>query len=791
MKISFEWLQSFFDKPLPSPEAVARLLTMHAYEVEWVEKYHDDTIFEIDILPNRAHDSLSHRGVARELAVLAKLPIKEIISSLPAEIENVRKLSVTIEDEKLCRRYVGRVIENIAVGRSPEWLVRRLESIGQRTINNVVDATNYAMFTLGQPLHAFDADRPDSCGIIVRHARAGEAMKTLDGQEIRFTEDMLVIADTASPLALAGVKGGTQAEVTEGTKNIILEAANFEPKNVRKTSQAVGIRTDSSMRFERELAPWLASEAMEYVTALISDTAGTEETKIGITIDAYPRPQAPYLVGVSTEEVNMVLGTTLSDLDIASAFDRLGFPYEKKNPVAHVLSIARGLEGKPYLWGASVAYDAPKRFDCSSFTAYLFAQAGVNIPRMTVDQYVYGQQVSENDIKAGDLIFANTGIMKRGIHMETKEYLPGTQVPEGVDHVGLSLGGGQVMHATEKEGKVVIEPLAQSSGFQNIVGVRRYEVPERFVVSVPAERLDVRLPVDLVEEIGRIVGYDTVPVREPRSDMPSPVPQEVLFRDAVRDALADIGFSEILTSSFTAEGDPKKHRLLENPISEDKKYLRHALAPAFSDVLAKGAYYKDLLGIGAVQIFEIGKVFDKDGEYFVLAIGVKRLAKDKKARKEDEILNDALAVLSCLIDISDKKHITLYFDKNTEIAIAEVDITYAAEAIPVNSITEPAYGVSPDIVYKPVSKYPFVARDISLFVPEGIGALAVEQTLAEHAGELLSRIMLFDKFEKDGRISYAFRLVFQSYSKTLSDEEVNGIMDAIYEMAQSKQWEVR
>lgn len=790
MKVSYEWLQSFFDETLPAPDEAARLLTMHAYEVEGMEKRGNDTLFEIDILPNRSHDSLSHRGIARELSAMTGLSLKKEEKKIIQSAETA-PLSITVEDEKICRRYVGRVLEGVKVGPSPKWLVARLEAVGQRSINNVVDATNYAMLHLGEPLHAFDANKLSSYEVIVRRARAGEQMTTLDGQEVLLSEDALVIADAESPLALAGIKGGMKAEVTETTTDIILEAANFEPKNVRRISQAAGIRTDSSIRFEREITPELAQEAMDFVTALIVDIAGTSETKVGKAVDVYPRRQNPYLVGISTEEANRLLGTMFSDSDISNVFDRLGFSYEKRKPIEYVLSIARQFEGKPYQWGASITYDAPERFDCASLTGYLFTQGGVQIPRMTVDQYIYGKPVSEKDMKAGDLIFANTGIIKRGIHTESKEYLPGTPVPEGVDHVGLYLGDGKIMHGTESVGVIVIQSFAESEQFKNIVGMRRmYEGPERFVVSIPAERLDIRIPADLAEEIGRIVGYDAVPEKKPSSEAPPRIPKDILFRDALRDVLFRAGFSEVITSSFTAKGDSKKHRLLENPIAEDKKYLRHAITEAFPAALEQSAYYKDLLGIDAVKIFEIGKVFDEKGERWVLAIGVKKLMKGKKAKQADEVLAESFAVLSELCVVSEKNS-TITTDQNAEMCMAEIDLTECCKAASEESLPKSRYGILPDISYKPLSKYPFVARDISLFVPEGILSEKVETVLREHAGELLAHSTLFDRFEKDGKTSYAFRLVFQSYEKTLSDEEVNDIMDDIYRAAAKEQWEVR
>ena len=158
MIISYKWLQTYFENPLPSPDKVAETLTFGVFEVESTEKKGDDTIFDVKVLPDRAHDCLSHRGIARELASLLRMPLKAESAGVSQE-EHDTNFHIAVEDTTLCRRYAGRVVRGIKVGLSPKWLCERLESIGQRSVNNVVDATNYVMFDIGQPLHAFDMDK--------------------------------------------------------------------------------------------------------------------------------------------------------------------------------------------------------------------------------------------------------------------------------------------------------------------------------------------------------------------------------------------------------------------------------------------------------------------------------------------------------------------------------------------------------------------------------------------------------------------------------------------------------
>src|SRR3989338_6681138 len=207
MKVSYNWLQTFFDSLLPDPQKIRAMLTRDAFEVEGLEQKGNDTVFDIAVLPNRGHDSLSHRGIAREIGTLFNLPLmRDPLCAPPSLRPDSNVFTVTLKDAARSPRYSAAVIKGVSVGPSPDWLKERLESIGQRSINNIVDATNYVMFDVGQPLHAFDADKV--CGsITVRKAKGGERMLTLDDKELLLNADALVIADDEGPLALAGVKG--------------------------------------------------------------------------------------------------------------------------------------------------------------------------------------------------------------------------------------------------------------------------------------------------------------------------------------------------------------------------------------------------------------------------------------------------------------------------------------------------------------------------------------------------------------------------------------------------------
>jgi len=244
MKISYNWLK-WYIPTVPEVEKLQSLLTYHLCEVEGIEKKEDDTILDINILPNRAHDLLSHLGIAREVASLLNIEFKDPVPMYKIPETVSTNLKIDIQTDK-CNRYMGRIVRNIKVGPSPEWVVKHLESIGQRSINNIVDATNLVMYDCGQPCHAFDLDKLASEKLIVRMAKEGETITTLDNKEVKLSENDMVIADEKNVLAIAGVKGGKLAEVDQNTKNILIEVANFDSVSVRKTSKKTGIQTDSS-----------------------------------------------------------------------------------------------------------------------------------------------------------------------------------------------------------------------------------------------------------------------------------------------------------------------------------------------------------------------------------------------------------------------------------------------------------------------------------------------------------------------------------------------------------------
>lgn len=285
-----------------------------------------DTILDIDVTPNRP-DCLSIIGIAREMAALTRqgLPLPEVEYEQKAPPID-QQVSVEIVAPDLCPRYCASLITGVKVAESPRWLQQRLLKCGMRPINNIVDITNYVMLEYGQPLHAFDYDQIRGRKIIVRRATKGEAIVTLDGVKRLLSEDMLVIADEERAVAIAGVMGGADSEVTQETTSILLEAANFNPPSIHHTGGLLRLPSEACMRFERGISPELTIPALKRATQLIIQLAGGKAAK-GL-VDAYPGKRVPESISLSTSQVKQLLGVEFSLAQITKALTSLGFDCE-------------------------------------------------------------------------------------------------------------------------------------------------------------------------------------------------------------------------------------------------------------------------------------------------------------------------------------------------------------------------------------------------------------------------------------------------------------------------------
>jgi phenylalanyl-tRNA synthetase beta chain len=639
MKVSHSWLQTYFKDTLPTAEKLGELFNAHAFELEGLEKVGNDSVLDLKVLPDRSHYALCHRGTAREASVISKMPL---VASVKPEIEvdkGISAVAVTVADSKLCPRYMARRVSGVSVSQSPAWLAERLTAIGGRSINTIVDATNYVMFDIGQPLHAFDADKVEG-DIAVRLAHAGEKITVLDGREIELRETDLLITDSVGPLAIAGVKGGKRAEVTTATKNIIIESANFNPTAVRKTSTRANLRNDSSKRFENEITPDLCAEAMNRVTALILELS--KGAKAGSVTDIYPKPAQLWTVNVAVSYVSSMVGMQVSLAEIKDILERQG---------------------------------------C---------------------------QVSVS----GDMIS----------------------------------------------------------------------------VTPPLDRLDMIIPEDIGDEIARMKGYgDLVGVQTP--DIAQvPIDKTYYWAEKVKSILVTAGFSEALLYALV----PKGAFEVAYPLASDKKALRESLEPKLRESLALNTLNASLLGLQYIKEFEIGKTFLKDGEKTMFALGIGLVGK-KKGVTAAGVLQEVLERLGNELGVKIVAH-----SKDPQDFISEIDFDELVSRLPnPGTIADLNFKPLPqDKKYVPFSHYPFITRDIALFVPasvtEGEVSVVISTSLSKTAGVLLVKGPdLFDAFTKDGKTSYAFRMIFQSFEKTLSDDEINVFMTALYVDVKAKGWEVR
>lgn len=338
MKISRTWLQRYFATELPSVEEIADSLTFHAFEIEGIE----GDVLDVKILPDRASYALSHRGVARELSAILGLPLTRDSLREPLPVWTpTAELSLTLDTQGKTLRKMGALVRGVSVGPSPAGLKEAIESMGQRSINNVVDATNFVTLDMGQPLHAFDAGKiawhDGALSIGVRAAHTDEEITVLTGEVFTLPQGALVISDAVDGTALdiAGIKGGAASGITTDTTDLFVSVCNFDAASIRKTAQALNLFTDASVRFQNKLSPELAAYGMRDVLALITDVAGGEV--IGVN-DVYPEPAGTREVVAPLERINGVLGTTYSTEEVSEVFRRLGLEFSQENDTYTVVA---------------------------------------------------------------------------------------------------------------------------------------------------------------------------------------------------------------------------------------------------------------------------------------------------------------------------------------------------------------------------------------------------------------------------------------------------------------------
>jgi phenylalanyl-tRNA synthetase beta chain len=322
MLISYEWLKDYVDVKL-SPQELRDRLTMVGLAIDAVEEHNSDSVLDVEVPSNRP-DCLSHVGIAREVAVIEREQVR-VPAAKPFATEGraADLTSVEIKDPDLCARYAARLVRGVKIAPSPEWLVKRLETIGQRPINNVADVTNYVLHEMGQPLHAFDFARLVGRRIVVRRAIPTEKLTTLDGVQRTLMNDMLVIADAERAVALAGIMGGEDSEISVDTTDVLIESAYFDPDSVRRTARALGMDTEASRRFERGADIQGVLKAQERCVQLICELAGGVASEEWL--DVYPRPVAPRVVSLRPQRVPELTSVSVETPEITRILTGLGF----------------------------------------------------------------------------------------------------------------------------------------------------------------------------------------------------------------------------------------------------------------------------------------------------------------------------------------------------------------------------------------------------------------------------------------------------------------------------------
>ena len=336
MKFSYNLLKKYTDIKL-TPEKLAELLTLHSFECVVSEKadglsaQSGDAILNIDILPNRTHDTLSHYGLAKEIAALTGKPVKkpdlkffEDRTKRPGDF-----ISVTVVEKQLCPRYIAKVITDVKISPAPKWLQDELVKFDINPHNNIVDILNYAMLETGQPMHVFDYEKLEGKKIIIRKAKRGEKINTLDGGQYDLDESVLVIADGVKPVAIAGIKGGLETGVFDKTTTIVIESANFEPGGIRKTDKNLGLNTDASIRFAAGIDPNLAELGLNRVCALIQEIIPGSKI-IGGTIDIYPKKLKPRNIKLNLEYLDKLIGEKIKPEFTKRTLESLGIKISAK-----------------------------------------------------------------------------------------------------------------------------------------------------------------------------------------------------------------------------------------------------------------------------------------------------------------------------------------------------------------------------------------------------------------------------------------------------------------------------
>jgi phenylalanyl-tRNA synthetase beta chain len=430
MLISYNWLRELTGTAL-SPQELRERLTMVGLAIDAVDEMEGDSVLDVEVPSNRP-DCLSHIGIAREVAVIEKSKVQSPKSNVfKTEGKATDFTSVEISDPDLCPRYAARVVRGVKIAPSPAWLAKRLEEIGQRPINNVADITNYVLHELGQPLHAFDLAKLSEKRIVVRRAKADEKLTTLDNVERKLDSQMLVIADAHQPVALAGIMGGLDSEISAATTDVLIESAYFNPDSVRRTARKLGMDTEASRRFERGADCENVLQAQARCVELICEIADGVAT--ADAIDVYPNPPSVRSVKFRPARVETLTSLQVDLSDITRILRALGFAGE-----------ARGTEAIRFVvpsWRVDVAIEEDLVEEVARHTGY--DKIASLLPPSNIPGEYQPSEMSRRALRAA---LTNLGFDEAvnfsfidTAHDEQFETLPGlTEQSKKIDLVALS-----------------------------------------------------------------------------------------------------------------------------------------------------------------------------------------------------------------------------------------------------------------------------------------------------------------------------------------------------------------
>ncbi|MBM7615932.1 phenylalanine--tRNA ligase subunit beta [Alkaliphilus hydrothermalis] len=626
-----------------------------------------DDIIEFEITSNRP-DCLSMIGMAREAVATIGGRVKHPEVAIKAEDETTTfGVKVDIHDQEGCTRYIARVIKDAVIQPSPLWMQQRLMKAGVRPINNIVDITNYVMLEYGQPLHAFDMDYIADNSIIVRKANDGEIFKTLDDVERQLDETMTVIADTTKALAIAGVMGGEESEVTENTKTILLESAHFNKDRIRATSKQIGLRTEASARYEKGVDSNIASIAADRACQLIEMLGAG--TVLKESVDVYPAAKEARQLKIRHGRMNDLLGIKLT--------------------VEEMINILKSLE-----------------------------------------------------------------------------------------------------ISAEEDG-------------------------EHLVVTVPTFRDDLQMEADFLEELGRIYGFDKIPSTMAKGNIVvGGKTNGQLIEDRAKESLLSLGFNEILTFSFVSPKSVDKINVGENsikrnfvkllnPLGDETSVMRTSLLPNMMEVLSRNVNHK----VEAARAFELGSIFIPKSEcnakdplpYEIanLVIGMYGNEDFYSLKGVVEALFNRLGIKDLEFEV-EKNHTSFHPGRCANIFVGGHIVGVMGELHPQVAenydISKRCYIAELDFylmmqftrvttMYKPLPKYPAMTRDLAVIVKEEIMVREIEKIIQANGGDILESFELFDLYRgnqiPEGHKSIAYTITYRHSDRTLTDEEVNKVQDAV------------